>query len=104
MVSGTKLKRDLNWPMLERRRRRDQCLILMFKIGNGLVVVIPVDLGLIESDERTLHKFKEHAARTEEMRFSFTNRTIIKWNDLPALVAEAGSLDSFTSQLVVQLD
>ncbi len=56
---------------------------------------------------RTRHKhphiFKEHAGRIEGMRFSFTNRTIIEWNDLPALVAEAGSLDSFKSQLAVQL-
>ena len=67
MVSMTKLKKDLEWPTLE-RRRRDQCLILMFKVVNRLVVVTPIDLGLIESDGRTRHKhwykFKEHAART----------------------------------------
>ena len=72
-----------------------------------MLVVTPVDFGLIESDGRTWHKhwhkFKEHGARTEEMRFSFTNRTIIEGNNLPALVAEAGSLDLF-SQLVAQLD
>ena len=85
---------------MQERGRSDQPLILMFKVVNGLVVVTPVDLGLIESDGRTRHKhrhkFREHAARTEEMRFSFTNRTIIEWNDLPALVAEA--------EVVVQLD
>ena len=47
IVSMTKLKKDLNWPTLE-RRSRDQCLILMFKVVNGLVMITPIDLGLIE--------------------------------------------------------
>ena len=80
----TKVKKDLNWPTLK-RRRRDQCLILMFEVVNGLVAVTPIDLGLRESDGRTRHKyqhkFKEHAVRTQ-IRFSFTNHTIIEWNDL----------------------
>ena len=66
-------------------------------------MVTPEDLGLEAADGRTRsahrHMFKEKRARTNHLKFSPVYRSIPTWNRLPANVAEAGSVDTFKSQL-----
>ena len=84
-------------------RRSIQRLTLMYKMVSGKVVVTPEDLGLQSADSRTRashgHKFREKRARTNRLKFSPVFRTIAEWNKLPALVAEADSVNTFKSQL-----
>ena len=85
------------------KRRQDQRLTLMFKIMHGLVAVGPDDFGLEPADSRTRAshslKLKQQRSSTTELLHSFPNKTIPAWNRLPAHMAEAGTLDSFKSQL-----
>ena len=100
--SITKLRAELELRTLEERRTQ-QRLTLLYKMLNGEVVVTTDDLGLQRADTRTRsnhgHKFREKRARTDRLKFSPVFRTIAEWNRLPALVAEAGSVDTFKSQL-----
>ena len=106
-ISVSQLARDLHWPTLE-QRRKDQRLCLMYKIVHGEVAITPEHLGLKASDGRTRasrkHKFREHQARTENLRHSFVNSTVRIWNTLPATLAEADSATTFKSRLVAMLD
>jgi len=67
------------------------------------VVVTVDDLGLEGADSRTRathsYKFKQKRARTDHLKYSMAYRTIPTWNSLPAVVAEADSLDIFKSRL-----
>ena len=100
--SISKLRAELELRTLEERRCQ-QRLTLLYKMVNGDVVVTPDDLGMQSADSRTRckhgHKFREKRARTNRLKFSPVFRTIAEWNKLPALVAEAGSVDTFKSQL-----
>ena len=100
--SITQLRKELDLESLEERRLQ-QRLVLLFKVVNGDVMVTPDELGLQKADARTRsahkHKFKEKRAPTDRLKFSPVFRTVPTWNRLPAHVAEAGSVDSFKSQL-----
>ena len=84
-------------------RRRDLRLALLYKVAHCKVKVPADTLGLIKPTRpnRKNHKFKYRTlfATTNELKFSAINRTIPDWNDLPASVAEAPSVDSFKTQL-----
>ena len=102
IVSVTDILEKLKWDTLE-ERRRIQRLTLMYKVVHGLVAVSPEQLHMIHADARTRalhrHKFRIQSARSEERKYSFVNRTIPEWNNLPTSTAEADSLCSFKSQL-----
>ena len=76
---------------------------MMYKFIHGYVGLKPEEMRLQVSSSRTRasHSWKlfQHRTRTEELRHSFTTRTIPEWNSLPATLAEADSLDIFKSQL-----
>jgi hypothetical protein len=84
-------------------RRKNQRLIMMYKIVHRVVALSTQDLGILPADGRTrsAHKFKLRVPRasTAELKNSFVNRTIPDWNRLPASQAEAGSVDQLKSQL-----
>ncbi len=84
-------------------RRQQQHLTLMYKIVHGTVALTPADLGLLPADNRTrsthIHKLRHQRSTTKELLHSFIPRTITEWNRLPAFLAEAGSLETFKSQL-----
>ena len=100
--SITKLRTELGLHTLEERRLR-QRLTFLYKVLNGEVVITADDLELQRADQRTRanhdHKLREKRARTQRLKSSSVYRTISEWNSLPAQVAEAGSLDTFKSQL-----
>ena len=85
------------------KRRQQQHLILMYKIMHGTVALTPADLGLLPADHHTrtthIHKLRHQQSNTKELLHSFIPRTITEWNCLPASLAEAGSLETFKSQL-----
>ncbi len=93
---------DLGLGTLEERRQQ-QHLTLMYKILHGTVALTPADLGLLPAENRTrtthIHKLRHQGSTTKELLHSFIPRTITEWNRLPASLAEAGSLESFKSQL-----
>ena len=95
--SVTKMIRELGWPSLA-ERRRDQRLILLYKIVNDLVDV-PTSEILSPADNRTraLHnkKFKHLPSNTPVYRQSFFGRTIPDWNDCPFV--EVPTIDNFKS-------
>ena len=101
--SISQLKQELNIQTLEERRVQ-QRLTLFYKIVYGKVVVTTEDLGLEKADVRTRskhgHKFREKRARSNRLKYSPVFRTVSAWNNLPAQVAEAGSVNIFKSQLI----
>ena len=84
-------------------RRRDARVTMLYKMVHGLVNISTEELGLEPADQRTRashrHKFKDRGGRSNQIKFSFASRTVPDWNALPAIVAEAGSLDLFKSRL-----
>ena len=86
-----------------KERRKNARLTLMYKIVHGLVAVSVDDIGLEWADTRTRasHQFKlkQQRSKTDEYRHSFAIATVNEWNNLPACMAEAGTLDNFKCQL-----
>ncbi len=105
-TSITRLRGELKWPTLE-RRRKDIRLLYMFKILNNEIALTPEQLHLDRSDQRTRarhnRKLRVKRARTEELKNSFVYRTVPQWNQLPASIAEASSIDQFKSRLTEEL-
>ncbi|CAM1300700.1 Uncharacterised protein r2_g1069 [Pycnogonum litorale] len=88
---------QLKWPTLEERRQKAR-LTLLYKISNGEV---KLDAGdkLIPPDRLSRHtnvnSFQIPSCKTSTRKESFYPRTIRDWNNLPAPLTAAESLDSF---------
>jgi hypothetical protein len=91
----------LQWETLESRRKKIQ-LTLLYKITNNHVD-IPADAYLTRCTGRTRaahsNKYLHLAAKTDCYKYSFLPRTVPSWNTLPAVVAEAPSLEQFKREL-----
>ena len=79
--------------------------MMFYKIVNGDVVVTPDDLDLELADIRTRsnhrHKFTKKILSANRLKFCPVFHTVAMWNKLLAQVAEeAGSINSFKSQLI----
>ena len=100
--SVSALQRELGWLPLSDRRRHHR-LTILYKIRNGLLAVDPASIDL-EPNLRPgkLNLYKRPSARrtASPIWCQFVFRTVREWNELPAPVAEAGSLDIFKSRLV----
>ena len=100
--SVTTMLKELGWRNLA-DRRRELRLALLYKITHGHVNVPADTLGLKQPARttRAQHNFKYQTlkATTNELKYSFINRTVPEWNKLPANVAEADSVCSFKAQL-----
>jgi len=102
VVSVTGIMRELGWKELA-ERRRDQRLVMMYKILHSDMAV-PHDAVSITRTQRS----RSHSMALVRPRGSYTAsplwictmfRSIKDWNQLPAMVAEAGTLDTFKSRL-----
>ena len=82
---------ELGWRSLK-QRRAEQRLIMLYKIVNNLV---EVDLSK-ELIPLTRH-FRNSHAKSFSFLPSFLPRTIKQWNNLPATLAAAPSLNIFKS-------
>ena len=82
--------------------RQAQRLTIMFKIMHKLVAV-GLDFNLQWADSRTSAshslKLKQQPSSTTELLHSFINKITPEWNQLPAHMAEASTLENFKSQL-----
>ena len=100
--SVSALQSELGWLPLSERRRHHR-LSTLYKIRNGLLAVEPGAIDL-EPNLRPgkQNKYKLPSARRQESPIwrQFVFRTAREWNELPAEVAEAGSLNIFKSRLV----
>ena len=100
--SVSALQSELGWLPLSERRRHHR-LSTLYKIRNGLLAVEPGAIDL-EPNLRPgkQNKYKLPSARRKESPIwrQFVFRTAREWNELPAEVAEAGSLNIFKSRLV----
>ena len=95
--SVTAMMNDLEWPLLEHRRKNIR-LTLLFKLVNGLVAIPPDDL-LTPNVGRTRSAsnldYKQYRCNTNIHMNSFVPRTIKDWNSLPADIKRADSIDKF---------
>lgn len=101
--SVSQMMKNLGWSTLQ-DRRRDQRLILLYKVVNGLVVV-PTDNLLEPADQRTRarhnQKFKHLRTVTPAYKYAFFPKTIPDWNMCDFV--EVTSLDAFKHMLQVRL-
>ena len=76
---------SLNWLSLE-KRRKDLCLILLFKFLNRLIHIptryLPAPFPLNTTRTNHNQKLMQLYARTNRYYYSFLPRTIIEWNNL----------------------
>ena len=98
-VSVTALLEELKWKTLE-ERRKDLCLILMYKIGNSLVTVPTTPLKPASSRTGANHQFKYHTIRTscDPSKYSYFPRTIPEWNNLKSDIVNITSVDAFKAR------
>ena len=101
--SVTAMMKDLNWQPLH-ERRKDNRLIMLFKILNNLVA-IPSDKHISFKNKkynlRSNHS-KEINLKTSEIdshKYSFFPRTIVDWNNLTENQISCQSLNQFKAAL-----
>ena len=87
----------LQWPTLEERRKKAR-LILLFKVANGEV---KIDAGniLLPPDRLSRHA-NAQSFQISSCKTSIRKESIRDWNNQPAQVTAAESLDSFKRLLV----
>ena len=106
IVSVTALLKQLEWADLS-DRRRNQRLILLYKSLHDLIAVPPGDVCFIRANRppkdglnrdklQRPHASDQHSPLWHSLAF----RTIPEWNNLPASIAEADSLDIFKGRLI----
>ena len=91
---------DLQWEPLAARRKTNR-LSMLYRIQHGLVD-IPYQKYLRSSDSRTRgqHRFYQERIQDDIYNNSFFPRTVRDWNQLPARVMSANSLEVFRSTLL----
>ena len=100
--SVTEMLNNLDWETLEQRRKNDR-LTMLYKVSHGLVGINGAEY-LTHSDNRRTrgsHQFKyqRQHKRLDVHKYSFFNRTIPEWNELPDETTSAPSLDIFKQRL-----
>ena len=94
----TNMLTSLGWPTLEERRRNNR-LIMLFKIQHNLVGIDPTRY-LTDSDARTRgSKFRQDQTYHRAIWHTFFPRTTSEWNHLPMNTSSAPSLEVFRSRL-----
>ena len=106
-VSITEILAELHWPTLQNRRKQ-ACLILMFKIVN-INLIIParcLPLSPTLSCTRANHslKYAHLQSNMDIYRYSFLPRTIPQWNNLQIVNIETLTLTTFKQQLQTVLN
>jgi hypothetical protein len=100
-TSATEMMKKLDWKPLS-ERRREQRLILMYKIVNDLIAIpaethITLNRGITRSS--TTNKLKLYSCNSDIYKHSFIPRTIIDWNNLSERCTRATSLETFKGEL-----
>ena len=95
----TKMVENLNWEPLTARRKTNR-LSMLYRIQHSSVN-IPKEKYLHSSDSRTRgqHRFFQERIQDDSYKNSFFPRTVRDWNQLPARVVSATSLEEFRSLL-----
>ena len=98
--SVTEMLDTLNIPPLSHRRLRTR-LIMMYKITYHLVAIPSNILVLADSRTRKNHSltYRHIYTSKDSYRHSFFPYTIPQWNQLPAPLVLATSIDNFREQL-----
>ena len=98
LSSVTNMMKQLGWPSLAERRARNKATML-YRIVNHQVAIDPSSLTstATENTRGHTHKLMVPYARIDALRHSFIPSTIRIWNNLPAHVVEAKSVDMFKS-------
>ena len=99
--SVSALQSELGWLPLSERRRHHR-LSILYKIRNGLLAVKPEAIDLVRNTRPGKQRMyvRPSARDGSPLWHQFVFRTVKEWNELPAIAAEAGSLDEFKSELV----
>ena len=101
--SVTQMMHDLKWKPLESRRRENR-LVLLYKIINNLVA-IPPDKHLERKNPnyclRTANQKQYHvkSANVDNFKFSFFPRTINEWNNLSEKEVNCPSVNTFRTAM-----
>jgi len=84
-------------------RRRDQRLILLHKIINGLVA-IPADQHIQPNPRSSRNRHTKtwliHTCNTDIYKHSFIPRSTIDWNSLPEATLTSKTVDIFKAALL----
>jgi hypothetical protein len=95
--SVTAMLQDPKWQPLA-DRRRDQRLILLYKIINGLVA-IPADQHIQPNQRPSRNRHTKtlliHTCNTDIYKHSFIPRSTIDWNSLPEATVTSKTVDRF---------
>ena len=88
--------------MKKSERRREQRLILMYKIVNDLIAIpaethITPNRGITRSS--TTNKLKLYSCNSDTYKHSFIPQTIIDWNNLSERCTKPTSLETFKGEL-----
>jgi hypothetical protein len=93
---------DLKWQPLA-DRRRDQQLILLYKIINGLVA-IPADQHIQPNPRPSRNRHTKtlliHTCNTDIYKHSFIPHSTIDWNSLPEATVTSKTVDRFKAALL----
>ncbi|XP_072048705.1 uncharacterized protein [Amphiura filiformis] len=99
--SVTKMLEDLQWKTLYERRAHNK-VIMLYRIVYGLVAIPsgpPLFIPSTVSTRGHPMQYRQQHCRILAYQHSFFPSTICLWNQLPASVVSAESLDSFRSRL-----
>ena len=95
--SVTSMMKDLGWkPLVE--RRREQRLVLLYKIVNDLVAIPTehhIEFNTRPSRTSNVKQIKLLSANTDIYKHSFFPQTIIDWNLLPNAAVNCKTVESF---------
>jgi len=88
--------------MKKSERRREQRLILMYKIVNDLIAIpaethITPNRGITRSS--TTNQLKLYSCNSDTYKHSFIPQTIIDWNNLSERCTKTTSLETFKGEL-----
>jgi len=99
-TSVSALKSELNWPLLETRRKIAR-LTEFYKIVNGTSPIPNACLATASANTRAAanYQYRNLYSRTNTYKFSFFPRSIRDWNELPLEFRLADSVDVFKSSV-----
>ena len=99
--SVTQMMRDLQWQSLHERRAHSKA-IMLYRITHGFIAIPSGPPNLVPSTSHTRGhpmQFQRHHHRISASLYSFFPSTICLWNNLPASVVAAQSMEQFRSRL-----
>ena len=99
--SVTEMMQKLDWKPLA-DRRREQRLIMMYRIINGLIA-IPAETHITPNRGTTRsknsQKLRIFSCNTDTFKYSFFPRTVVDWNNLSENCVSAKSIEIFKGEI-----